>query len=216
MTASIHISPQDQSELQIQTRFYHTMVKRRSDRLMNYFLIGFFIVGLLLAGYYDTWGIALGVGGLCLVAYYSVKLFLPSSDLYQYVLSTVLAIFMAQFIYQMHGLFEMHFFAFIACAILITYQNWKLQIPLLIFVILHHALFNYLQYSGDSNIHFTQIDHLDLNTFIIHILLTAIIVFICGLWAYQLKKAGEIQISQTVQMASLQREAEVLQERRRN
>ena len=33
---------------------------------------------------------------------------------------------MAEFIYQMHGLFEMHFFAFIGSAILITYQNWKL------------------------------------------------------------------------------------------
>jgi len=191
-------------------------IKRRSDNLMNYFLIGFFIVGLALAGYYDTWGIAVGVGGLCLVAYYSVKLLLPASDLYQYVLSAVLAIFMAQFIYQLHGLFEMHFFAFIGCAILITYQNWKLQIPLLIIVVLHHGIFNYLQYKGDTDIYFSRLEYLDLQTFSIHILLTAIIVFICGLWAYQLKKAGEIQIAQTVQMAALQREAALLTERKRN
>ncbi len=90
---------------------------------MNYFVPGHFLVGLALATFYDTWFIAFGVGGLCLIAYYSVKLLLPQSTLYQYVLSVVLGIFMAQFIYQMHGLFEMHFFAFIGSAILITYQN---------------------------------------------------------------------------------------------
>ena len=210
------ISIMDGKDLQTQTEYFYSVVKRRSDNLMNYFLIGFFIVGLALAGYYDTWGIAVGVGGLCLVSYYSVKLLLPASDLYQYVLSVILAIFMAQYIYQLHGLFEMHFFAFIGCAILITYQKWKLQIPLLIIVVLHHGIFNYLQYKGDTDIYFTRLEYLDLQTFIIHILLTAIIVFICGLWAYQLKKSGEIQIAQTVQMATLQREATLLTERKRN
>ena len=216
MSTSASIPMMDGRDLQAQTEYFHSTVKRRSDNLMNYFLIGFFVVGLLLAGYYDTWGIAVGVGGLCLLAYYSVKLLVPSSDLYQYFLSTIMGIFMAQYIYQLHGLFEMHFFAFIGCAILITYQNWKLQIPLLIFVVLHHAIFNYLQYKGDTDIYFSRLEYLDLQTFIIHILLTAVIVFICGLWAYQLKKSGEIQIAQTVQMTALQREAALLTERKRN
>jgi signal transduction histidine kinase/DNA-binding response OmpR family regulator len=204
------------TDLRAQTAYFHGEVKRRSDRLMNYFLTGFFLVGLLLAHYYDTWFIAISVGGLSLLAYYSVKLLLPRSDLYQYVLSIVVGLFMALYIYQMHGLFEMHFFAFISSTILITYQKWKLQIPLMIFVLLHHALFNYLQYSGNTDMHFTQLDYLSLQTFIIHILLTGIIVFVCGLWAYQLNKAGEIQIRQTVKMAALHREALVMQERKRN
>jgi signal transduction histidine kinase/DNA-binding response OmpR family regulator len=208
--------PPASSDLAAQTAIFHAGVRQRSDRLMNYFLIGYFAIGLYLAHYYNTYPIALGVGGLCLVAYYSVKLALPRSDLYQYVLSVILGVFMAQFIYQMHGLFEMHFFAFIACAILITYQNWKLQLPLLIFVFLHHATFDYLQYSGDTAVYFTRLDYLDFNTFVIHIALTTIIVFICGLWAYQLKRYGEIQIVQAVQMAGLQTEAAILQERRRN
>src|SRR6478735_806777 len=88
-------------------------VKEKSDQLMNYFLISFFIGGLLLAIFYATWLIAVSVGGLLLIAYYSAKIILPHSNLYQYVLSVVLALFMAQYIYQMHGMFEMHFFAFI-------------------------------------------------------------------------------------------------------
>jgi mannose/fructose/N-acetylgalactosamine-specific phosphotransferase system component IIC len=55
-------------------------IKLKSDKLMNYFLIGFFTIGLLLAFYYSTWLIAIGVGGLSLLAYYSAKLALPKSD----------------------------------------------------------------------------------------------------------------------------------------
>jgi len=199
-----------------QTAHYHLEVKRRSDRLMNFFLIGFFLTGLALASWFDTWTIALGVGGLCLLAYYSVKWALPESDLYQYVLSTVFGIFMAQFIYQMHGLFEMHFFAFIGCTILITYQKWKLQIPILVIIVLHHGIFNYLQYSGNKHIYFTRLEYLDLTTFIMHIVLAAVIVFICGLWAYQLKRSGAIQVSQAVEMGKMQREAILHEERKKN
>src|ERR1044072_1792808 len=132
-------------EQQLHTAAFRLEVKKRSDRLMNYFLISFFFSGLILAFYFDTWTIAVGMGGLCVLAYYTAKLALPDSNLYQYVLGTVLGLFMAQYIYQMHGLFEMHFFAFIGSAILITYQNWKLQIPLVIVVVAHHSLFGYLQ-----------------------------------------------------------------------
>ncbi|MES2377457.1 MAG: response regulator [Bacteroidota bacterium] len=191
-------------------------VKERSDRLMNYFLPGYFLIGLIFAPFYGTWLIAIGVGGLSLLAYYSAKIMLPDSDLYQYVLSAILGIFMAQYIYQMHGLFEMHFFAFIGSALLITYQKWKLQIPIMIVVTVHHATFSYLQDNGFTKIYFTRLDYFDLQTFVIHILLAAGIFFICGLWAYQLKKYNEMQARQTLQMAELQKEAQLSAERKRN
>ncbi|MES2678370.1 MAG: SpoIIE family protein phosphatase [Bacteroidota bacterium] len=179
-------------------------VKHKSDALMNYVLFGLLVIGLLLANYYDTWLIAVGVGGLSLIAYYSTKRLLPDGLLYQYVLSGVLAVFMAQYIYQMHGLFEMHFFAFIGSAILITYQEWKLQIPLAVGVVLHHALFGYLQYIGYDEIYFTQLDYMTLQTFIIHGILASIVFFICGLWAYNLKKSNVSQINQSYEIGKLQ------------
>ncbi len=199
-----------------QTVAFRFEVKKRSDRLMNYFLPGFFLTGLALAFFYDTWLIAFSVGSILLLAYYSVKIALPNSSLYQYVLSTVIGIFMAQFIYQMHGLFEMHFFAFIGSAILITYQKWKLQIPILIVVVIHHGLLGYLQNMGISKVYFTQLDYFNLQTFIIHVLLAALIFFICGLWAYQLKKYSEMYIHQTLQMAELLKEAELSVHRKRS
>ena len=174
---------------------YSSNVKHRSDKLITYFLFAFFFAGIYFAHFYDTWNMAFGVGGTLLIAYYSIKWFLPSSDLYQYVLSVCLGIFMAQFIYQMHGMFEMHFFAFIGSAILITYQNWKLQIPMLIFVFIHHVGLNYLQSIGFENVYFTTLDYLEMQTLYIHLALTVVIYFICGLWAYNLKKYNGAQLS---------------------
>lgn len=171
---------------------------------MNYFLLSHFAIGLILALYYDTWFVAIGVGGISLLAYYSVKLALPDSNLYQYVLSAVFGMFMAQFIYQMHGMFEMHFFAFIGSTILIVYQNWKLQIPLALLVVVHHASFGYLQYIGYDQIYFTQLDYMTLQTFVIHGILATAIFFLCGFWAHNIKRMNETQLLQSLEIGILQ------------
>lgn len=183
-------------------------VKKRSDRLMNIFLPAYFITGLIFAFYYDTWLMAIAVGGVSIVAYYSAKFALPDSNLYQYVLSTILGIFMAQYIYQMHGMFEMHFFAFIGSALLITYQNWKLQIPIMAVVSLHHSLFAYLQNIGYEGVFFTQLNYLETQTLVIHITLAGVIFFICGLWAFQLQRSSQFQIGQSVEVVQAVRARE--------
>lgn len=190
---------------------FRLIEKERSDKLINYFLISYFVIGLGLAVFYDTWNIAIGVGGIALLAYYSVKWALPDSNLYQYVLSVCLGVYMAQFIYQMHGLFEMHFFAFISSAILITYQNWKLQIPLLLYVFVHHLLLNYLQSVGIDHVYFTGLDYLEVQTMVIHIALTVVIFFICGLWAYNLHTYSGTQLAMLVQMQERKVHAEALE-----
>jgi signal transduction histidine kinase len=185
---------------------FYADIKRKSDRAINYFLGGFFVAGLILAQFYDTWTVAIGIGGLSLLAFYSTKILLPQSELYQYVLGAVFGIFMAQYIYQMHGLFEMHFIAFIGSAMLITYQNWKLQIPLALVVIVHHATFAYLQYVGYERVYFTQLDYMGLQTFVIHAFLAIVIFFICGLWAYQFKVFSKTHIDQSFEIGRLQEE----------
>ncbi len=201
------------TEKQKNTGSFSQQVKERSDKLVNYFLICFFISGLVLAPFYDTWLIAFGVGGFSLFAYYYIKATMPDSIMYQYVLGVVLGIFMAQGIYQMHGMFEMHFVAFIASAILITYQNWKLQIPLVVVVVIHHAGLAYLQNMGVKGAYFTQLEGVELTSFIIHIILAALIFFICGLWSYLLKKYSKIQVEQTREMGKMEKEAQVNKER---
>lgn len=208
--------PIDENELRGYTKKFSDEIKYRSDGLMNFFLPAFFIVGLILASCYDTWLIAFGLGGLSLAVYYSVKLVMPGSDLYQYVLSALLGVFMAQFVYQMHGLFEMHFFAFIGSVILITYQNWKLQIPLFVVMLLHHLLFGYLQHLGYGGVYFTQSDTVELQTLIIHISLAGVMFFISALWAFQLDKANLLQVTQTLELTMFHKETLLREERKWN
>ena len=176
-------------------------IKKKSDGSMTIALIAYFVFGIFLAFFYDTYLVAIGVGGLSLAAYFITKAVLPSSNLYQYVLGVVLAVFAAQFIYQMHGLFEMHFFVFVGSTLLITYQNWRLQLPLIILVVIHHATFAYLQYLGNKEIYFTQLEYMDLQTFMFHGALAAVIVAICGYWAYDLERKT---ISETLNKAALE------------
>ncbi|MFK7923711.1 MAG: ATP-binding protein [Bacteroidia bacterium] len=147
-------------------------------------LIGNFLLGLFLATFYGTWLIAISVGSLNLAAYWGSKLLLPKTKVYQYVGSAVLGIFMAQFIFQMHGLFEMHFFAFISSTLLISYSNWRLQLPLFFVIIIHHITFAYLQFLGVEGVYFTQLSYMDLGTFAFHLGLALVIFLHCGFWGY--------------------------------
>jgi len=165
-------------------RRFFSDINKKSDQVINVALALYFATGLVLATFYDTYSIAIGVGTLCLVSYYGTKAMLPNSDLYRYVLAVVLGVFAAQYIYQMHGMFEMHFIFFVGSALLIAYQNWKLQIPLILFIVVHHGTFAYLQFTGLKEVYFTQMEFMDLSTFIIHAAVATTIIFINGFWAF--------------------------------
>ena len=163
-------------------------INLRSDQLSTYVLIVYGLIGVVLSFVYNTQLVAFGVGGLSILAYFATKFALPKRTVHHYVFSAVLAIFTAQFIYQMHGMFEMHFFVFVGATLLINFQNWRLQLPLILLVVVHHAAFAYLQYAGNKGIFFTQLEYMDLFTFMIHGGLAAIIVAICGWWSYEMEK----------------------------
>lgn len=180
------INSEQKKELRIKNAEYLAEKEKESDVHMWVIMAAYFLFGLIISFKYDTWVIGLGVGTLSVAAIAIAKYLLPASKLYQYVFGAAVAIFMAQFIYQMHGLFEMHFFAFIGSAVLITYRNWKLQIPVTLIVVVHHATFAFLQYKqGFEGIYFTQLEYMDLETFIFHASLAAVMFGICGFWAFR-------------------------------
>lgn len=163
-------------------------ITQKADRLTDYAIFALFFIGIAIAGIYNTWLIAFGVGGFCLAIYWVTKLALPGKKLYQYVAAGVYAIFMAQFIYQMHGMFEMHFFAFVGSGLLMAYRNWRLQIPLLAIIAFHHTTFAWLQYAGNSEIYFTQLEVMEIDTFLIHVALAAVIIGINAFHGYEAEK----------------------------
>lgn len=159
-----------------------------ADKANEALLVAMFLFGIFIAFFYDTWLVGLAVGSLCLIAYYATKKMLPDSTLYQYVLSGISAILAAQFIYQMHGMAEMHFWVFISSTILIIYQDWRLQIPLIVIVVIHHATFAYLQFSGYKEIYFTQLDYMDLTTFVFHGVLATCVCAVSAYWSFTIRR----------------------------
>ena len=176
--------------------FFFQEIFRRSNKITEALLIFYFFLGILLAIIYDTWWVGIGVGALSMAPYYIGKFAFPKKKLSQYLAGVSMAIFMAQLIYQMHGLPEMHFTVFIGIVALIGYQNWRVFIPLALIVMTHNTSFAYIQYLGVvndyeafRNIFFTQSEYMDLRTFLIHTGLFAIAVGIAGYYAYHLEKS---------------------------
>jgi len=163
---------------------HFSSINRQANKLIEIFLVSYFIFGIGIGFAYNTVIFALVVGGLNLSIYFLTKVAFPNTKMSQYAASAVFAFFMAQFIYQMHGLFEMHFFAFIGATLLIKYQNWKSILPLALIVALHHFAFAYLQAEGIQELNFSQIDW-DLLTFLLHVGLAVAIFLICALWSYE-------------------------------
>ncbi|MFA0963755.1 GAF domain-containing protein [Roseivirga sp. BDSF3-8] len=163
-------------------------IYRDADSIIAYFVGAFFVGGVLLSFYYDTWAVGLGVGGLNLAAYLLTRATIADSAIHRYVTSSVFAIFGAQYIYQMHGLFEMHFTLFIIVTIMILYQDYRVLIPLTLIVVVHHTAFAYMQNTGNTAIYFSQLDYISMSTLAFHYGLFVVQVFICGWWAERLRK----------------------------
>jgi hypothetical protein len=138
---------------------------------------------------------------------------LPKSNAYQYVLSAISAILAAQYIYQMHGMAEMHFWVFISSTILILYQNWRLQIPLIVIVIIHHGSFAYLQFIGYKEIYFTQLAYMDLTTFLFHGVLASCVCFVAGVWSYSIQQHTLQDALNFKELTALQSELQLSVER---
>lgn len=187
-------------------------VKGKADKVVTFSILFLFVFGIVLSFWYDTYEIAFLVGGLNLILYFSSKYFFKDSNLYQYIAGIVFPLFMAQFIYQMHGLFEMHFFAFLGSVVLIGYQKWQLQIPLVVTIAIHHSTFAYLQYSGVENVYFTQFDYMDLETFIFHVLVAVIVISYCAFWGYDL---GNRLLASGVTNLELKKQMEIVKENKR-
>jgi len=121
---------------------------KKSDKIVEIILVTYFILGIVLSFFYDTYKIALISGISSLILYFTTKLLFKGKNTHHYISSLIVGVFMAQMIYQMHGMFEMHFTAFLGVIVLMTYQNWKVMIPLTLFVVVHHSSFAYIQFIG--------------------------------------------------------------------
>ena len=179
-------------------------LRKSSDIFMNCFLIGYFIIGLLLSPYNNTWAAGIGLGSLLLIVYFSSKR-IPGTNLYQYLASIAIGIFAAQFIYQMGGMIEMHIFILIGSAFLIIYRNWKLQLPLALVTILHYGISGYYRFMNPFKENVLQMNYASMSILLLHCFFILIIISFCGLLAHVLKTSEDDYVIQDFKRRHAQR-----------
>ncbi|MGB3848330.1 MAG: GAF domain-containing protein [Tunicatimonas sp.] len=162
---------------------------RSADKSMQFFVLSYFGLGWLLSFYYDTWIYALGIGGANTLAYFISTRWMPGSLVSRMTISVVFAIFMFQFVGQMHGMYEMHFFFFINITILLIYQDWRVLVPYTGLVVVHHGVLFLLQLSGaDVQNYIVDVEVMTYTIIVFHLGLAAFMALVCGWWAMRLQK----------------------------
>src|SRR5690242_19528799 len=101
----------------------------RGDRLMLCFILGHALLALLLAGVYGISRIAVVVTVLAVTLYAAFFFAAPRSRLTRIIGGISLQILVGVFIYQLHGLPEIHFFHFTAQMMLLVYEDWLVAWP---------------------------------------------------------------------------------------
>ena len=87
--------------------------------------------------------------------------------------------FASAYLIQMHGMYEMHFFFFSTAATLILYHDWKVQLPLFTFALVHHVGLAILHMKGLVNAEDYLFNNISLQVLIIHLAIVLIDTLIC-------------------------------------
>ncbi|MCC5944250.1 MAG: PAS domain S-box protein [Bernardetiaceae bacterium] len=190
-TEAIH-TPLEQIKDAEQTLSYFNDLHQRIDKIIDKFVIGFFIFGLILTPIYNTWVFSLVTGSLCVLLYAVGRFAITNKYHSRLITSAIFAVFMLQFIGQLHGMAEMHFWYFINAAILIIYQDWRILMPYTVIAIGHHSFLAILQAqmgSQDLGIYFIgYTSEVTVFQLLLHFGLAAFMSFICGWFAIMLRK----------------------------
>ncbi len=125
-------------------------ITKKSERLFSFVIIGLFLFGVLISFHYDTWVFGLGIGGANLLMVLLSYRFFAGTLLSKTITGLAMGMFMLQFVAQLHGMYEQHFWFFILPIFLILYQDWRVFIPFGVVVVIHHSLIFYLSLIGQD------------------------------------------------------------------
>ena len=162
-------------------------INARGDFFMKWFIGGHFVLSLLLAARFGTWGISLIVGGSAALLFFVSVWLLPGTFLTRNIAGISLMAFVALHIYQYHGMPEMHFFFFTAFTMMIVYQDWRSMWSGTILIILQHTFFALLTNMG-NDLKFFPDRYIEIEKLVYHFGIALVQVAVCGRWAVILRE----------------------------
>ena len=169
------------SEEQLQP--YYDKIHRHADRITAGFIIGFFALGLLLSLFYETYLIALLMGGCSVVLYFLLRLFIPDSVWLRMTGSFLLWNFGLQFLIQMQGMYEMKFIFFIGLTVLLFYEDWKVFLPATLYALVTIVLLFVFRESAFVKENFQNMHGISPLSFTIHVISVIFYAGLCIWWA---------------------------------
>lgn len=155
-------------------------VYTRGDRLMVCFVLAHALLALYQAGFYGTWTITLGTILFATSAYMASLLLAPRTRITRVVGGIALQVFVGLFIYQLHGLAEMHFYHFTAQTMLVMYEDWFASWPGVLLAILGECAGAFLQNSR-VQLHIFSDTRVETQKLVFHF---GIILFQAGICTY--------------------------------
>jgi len=184
---------------------FHEKVHQEADGIVRYFIIGYFVFGLFLSVFYEAWSFGIVMGVISLSAYYLAKSLIGGTLWFRLVVSFLLWNYPVQFIIQMHGMYEMHFFYFISLTVLLFYEDWRVILPAAIYAILTFLYMFNLQLSGSElNGYLENVPELNYKNAILHLGILTFYAGLCMLWSRlqknQTKEAGKSQLNMEEQL----------------
>jgi signal transduction histidine kinase len=200
-SAPLHASRQEA------VAFTLRQIHLEGDRIVRFFIAIHCGIALCLARFYDTWTLALGVGGLAAGLFLAGAYLLPGSYFTRCLAGVSLQTFTALHIYQLHGMAEMHFFFFTAFTVLLVYRDWKSLWPGALLIIGQHIAFAYLHNIG-SDIYFFTDPYIDFTKLFFHFGIALGHVAICGYWAARLKRQSIFETNAQYELSQLMRETQ--------
>ncbi|MBL6449826.1 PAS domain-containing protein [Fulvivirga sp. 29W222] len=176
-----------------QLKSFHNKVNEEADSIIHYFMVGYFIFGLFLSIFYSTWGFGIVMGSISLGLYFLAKTFLSGKLTFRLIVSFLFWNFGTQFIIQLHGMYEMHFFYFVSLTVLLFYEDWRVLLPAIIYAIISFLLLFYIQLSGSEyNMYFENLPELTIKNSILHIAILGLYAGLCILWSnLQRRQTGD-------------------------
>ncbi|MEP2773919.1 MAG: PAS domain-containing protein [Fulvivirga sp.] len=168
---------------------FHNKVHKEADGIIRYFIIGYFVFGLFLSIFHESWSFGIVMGGISLSIYYLCRSLIGGTLWFRLIVSFLLWNFTVQYIIQMHGMYEMHFFYFISLTVLLFYEDWRIILPASIYAIGTFLYMFYLQLTGSEfNGYLENVPELTYKNVILHLGILIFYAGICILWS-KLQKA---------------------------
>jgi PAS domain S-box-containing protein len=175
----------------IDKKSYLIEVQAKVDKIIDRFVIVFFILGFCFAPIYSTWTFSLAIGSFTVLIYLLARFVITNKFISRMIISVVLAMFVLQYIGQVHGMAELHFFFFTNIALLILYQDWRLIMPYTIVTVAHHSLLAFFQiYLGNPELglYFISYTNITFLQMAFHFGIVSLMAYIAILWSVMLQK----------------------------